>query len=89
MVRDVQGGRRLPVLPMWMARAAAPLMAGIARRRKQRPLYTRYSLYTLNSNDRFSHDKATRELGYHPRDLYQTVRDTVVWMLRQPAASAG
>ena len=89
MVRDVQGGRRLPVLPMWMARAAAPLMAGIARRRKQRPLYTRYSLHTLSSNDRFSHDKATRELGYHPRDLYQTVRDTVAWMLRRPAASAG
>lgn len=89
MVRDVQGGRRLPVLPMWMARAAAPLMAGIARRRKQRPLYTRYSLYTLNSNDRFSHDKATRELGYHPRDMYQTVRDTVAWMLRRPVPSAG
>ena len=88
-LRRLAQSRRLPVLPMWMARAAAPLMAGIARRRKQRPLYTRYSLYTLNSNDRFSHDKATRELGYHPRDLYQTVRDTVVWMLRQPAASAG
>ena len=84
MVKKLEGGRRLPVLPMWMARAAAPLIGWVARRRKQRPLYTRYSLYTLRSNDRFSHDKATRELGYHPRDLYQTIADTIAWMLRRP-----
>lgn len=80
MVKDVEGGRRLPVLPMWMAKAAAPVMGLIAKRKKTRPLYTAYSLYTLHSNDRFSHDKATRELNYHPRDLYQTIRDTVLWM---------
>lgn len=83
MVKDVEGGRRLPVLPMWMAKAAAPVMGLIAKRKKTRPLYTAYSLYTLHSNDRFSHDKATRELNYHPRDLYQTIRDTVLWMKRR------
>lgn len=83
MVKDVEGGRRLPVLPMWMAKAAAPVMGLIAKRKKTRPLYTAYSLYTLHSNDRFSHDKATRDLNYHPRDLYQTIRDTVLWMKRR------
>lgn len=83
MVKAVQGGRRLPVLPMWMARAAAPLLAFYARCRKERPLYTRYSLYTLASNDKFSHDKATRELGYRPRDLLWTIRDTVRWVSRR------
>lgn len=83
MVKEVQGGRRLPVLPLWMARAAAPVMGAVARLCRQRPLYTAYSLYTLNSNDRFSHDKATSELGYRPRDLYQTIRDTVRWMNRR------
>ena len=83
MVKEVQGGRRLPVLPIWMARAAAPVMGFFARRKKRRPLYTAYSLYTLHSNDRFSHDKATSELGYRPRDLYQTIRDTVSWMNRR------
>lgn len=87
MVRGTSGGRKLPVLPMWMARACAPLMAWIAKLRKSRPLYTRYSLYTLESNDRFSHDKATRELGYHPRDLRATIRDTVAW-LKQPKREA-
>ncbi len=84
MVKVVQGGRRLPVLPMWMARAAVPVLSLAAKVRKQRPLYTRYSLYTLCSNDRFSHDKATHDLGYHPRDLLQTIADTVAWMKRRP-----
>lgn len=80
MVRRETGRRRLPVLPMWMAKAAAPLMEFSARRRHARPLYTRYSLYTLQSNDRFSHDKASAELGYRPRDLRRTVADTVRWL---------
>ena len=47
---------------------------------KSRPLYTKYSLYTLHSNDKFSHDKATAELGYMPRDIFQTLKDTVAWL---------
>ena len=84
IVKSVCGGRNLPVLPMWMAKAAAPLLDCLARMKKQRPLYTKYSLYTLGSNDRFDHDKATAELGYRPRDLYQTIRDTVLWLKGQP-----
>ncbi len=84
MVKSIWGGRKLPVLPMWMARAFAPLFGWGARLRKKRPLYTKYSLYALKSNDRFSHDKATRELGYQPRDLYQTILDTVAWITRTP-----
>ncbi|WP_040196528.1 NAD-dependent epimerase/dehydratase family protein [Candidatus Soleaferrea massiliensis] len=80
MVRTVQGGRKIPTLPVWMAKAAAPIIEWRARNQRSKPLFTRYSLYTLTSNDRFSHDKATRELGYRPRDLYETIRDTVRWM---------
>lgn len=86
LARMAAGGRKLPVLPMWMARAAAPLMQWYARRKKERPLYTSYALYTLESNDRFSHDKATRELGYRPRDLVETVRDTVRWYRQRDGA---
>ena len=87
MIRSMQKVRRVPTLPMWMARAAEPLLAWYAKRKKRRPLYTRYSLYTLCSNDRFSHDKATEELNYHPRDLYQTIRDTIAWIHRKPAVA--
>lgn len=89
MLRAIKGGRRLPILPIWMAKAAAPLLEWIARLRHQRPLLTRYSLYTLHSNDRFSHDKATRLLGYAPRDLYETLTDTVAWMDAEMPAPKG
>lgn len=79
MLRRIAGGKKLPILPMWMAKLAAPVIQWIAARKKVRPLYTSYSLYTLQSNDKFSHDKATRELGYMPRDLKETLKDTARW----------
>lgn len=86
MVREIAGGRPLPILPLWMAKAALPFIHLHAKRTKHRPLFTRYSLYTLRSNDKFSHDKATAELGYRPRDLLLTLKDTVSW-LRSSQAS--
>lgn len=83
IAKSIAGGRKLPVLPVWMAKLALPLMEFISRRRKKRPLYTKYSLYTLTSNDKFSHEKASRELGYRPRDLYETIRDTIAWIKRK------
>ena len=80
IAKNVTGGRKLPVLPMWMAKATAPLLGLYSKLRKERPLYTKYSLYTLSSNDRFSHDKATVDLNYRPRDLRQTIADTVTWL---------
>lgn len=80
IVRNVCGGKRLPVLPIWAARAAAPILVLDAKRKKKRPLYTKYSLYTLNSNSKFNHDKATAELGYKPRDLIETIKDTVAYI---------
>lgn len=74
-------GRRVPpMLPWPLARAAAPLLEAVALGRQERPLYTKYSLYTLTSNANFSHDRATRELGYRPRSLEHTVRDMVDYL---------
>lgn len=77
---DVSGKKRLPVLPLWMAKMAAPFIQLHARRKKRRPLYTAYSLHVLGTGERFSHKKATEELGYHPRDLKVTIRDMVAEM---------
>ena len=86
MVRKVSRGRKLITLPMWTAKMVAPAFEWYAKHKHRRPLYTRYSLYTLRSNDRFSHDKATSELGYRPRDLYETIRDTVRWYYSRKSA---
>ena len=68
------------VLPMWFAKATAPLSELYYSLLKQPPLYTRYSLYTLTSNSNFSNAKAKKELGYTNRDLKETVSDTIKWL---------
>lgn len=45
------------------------------------PLFTKYSLYTLSSNSNFSNEKAKRDLGLVTRDITDTVRDMVMWIL--------
>ena len=83
IARRCGGGRRLPVLPAWLAKAAVPVIDLYARISHRRPLYTAYSIDTLQSNDRFSHDKATAELGFFPRDICRTVADTIAWLRRR------
>lgn len=75
------GGKAIKaILPMWMAKMTAPLSELYYKLRKQPPLYTPYSLYTLTSNANFSHAKAQRELGYSVRPMLDTVRDMAVWL---------
>lgn len=45
------------------------------------PRFTPYSLEVLRSNSNISHAKATRELDYRPRPLYDSIRDAVKWFL--------
>lgn len=67
-------------LPLWFAKLTAPLSEIYYQVRHEPPLYTSYSLYTLSSNACFSHEKATRALGYQPRPLEETLEDTVEWL---------
>jgi dihydroflavonol-4-reductase len=76
-------GRKRPCVPIWLAKAAAPAVEYFGRLLHKRPLYTRYALRTLQSNSIFSHNKATAELGFKPRDLKKTVTDTAKWLTRK------
>ena len=78
------GGRKKFCLPIGIARAFVPFFEWIGKIKHTRPLYTRYSLYTISSNSHFTHDKATAELGYHPRDMQDTIRDTISWLRGNP-----
>lgn len=80
IIKSIQGGRRIPMIPIWMAKIALPFIRLLAKIRKKRPLYTKYSLYTLTSNDKFDHSKASKYLNFKPRDLYYTIKDTLQWM---------
>lgn len=81
VLHDVTGKRAIrTVLPFWFARCTAPLSEIYYKIRRQPPLYTAYSMDVLHGNGSFSHDKATRELGYCPRPLEETLRDTAEWL---------
>jgi len=75
--------RKIHVLPMWFAKLTAPLAELYYKFRKLPPIYTSYSLYTLESNSYFSHEKARIELNYNPRSLDETLYDTVKWLVKQ------
>ncbi|MDD4693547.1 MAG: NAD-dependent epimerase/dehydratase family protein [Firmicutes bacterium] len=84
MFHKVTGKKRVKaVIPMWIAKLTAPLSESYYRILKQPPLYTPYSLFTLTSNSRFSHEKASRELGYKVTPIEKTVRDMVDWLKNQ------
>lgn len=81
MLHVITGKRKVNVvLPYWVAKATAPLSEMYYKAKKQPPLYTAYSLYTLHGNSTFSHEKATNTLNYHPRDIMETLRDTADWL---------
>jgi len=74
-------GRRAPwlVAPMWLASAVAPAAEWAARLGGRRPLFTPESLYALRNHLDISSARARQELGYAPRKLEATVRDTFDW----------
>jgi dihydroflavonol-4-reductase len=81
----VATGRAAPrlVAPMILARLAAPFASAWARWRGRRPLFTSESLRVLRTQPPTSYRKAAGELGYQPRPLDETLRDTYAWMQAQ------
>jgi dihydroflavonol-4-reductase len=74
-------GRNPPrlVCPFALASAFAPFSTAFCALTRRDPLFTSYSLRVLKGNTRVSHDKAAIELGYRPRALEETIRDTLGW----------
>ncbi len=70
------------VCPTWLARTGAPVVSPLYRLAGSRPLFTAVSLRALNTcNHNISHARASRELGYQPRPLQETLADTLTWFL--------
>ena len=81
LLHEITGKRRIKnFLPNWFVKATAPLAELYYKILKQPPLFTAYSIYTLNTNAQFSHQKATSELGYTTREMKTTLNDTVEWL---------
>lgn len=67
-------------LPLWVAKAIAPFAEMHYKISRKTPLFTRYSLKTISENGIYSHDKASRNLGYRTRPLLTTLADTASWV---------
>lgn len=81
MLHEITGIKEIKCfLPLWFIKLTAPMAELYYKILRRPPLFTPYSIYTLNSNSLFSHEKATKELGYTTRDMKETLRDTVNWL---------
>ena len=68
------------VVPMPVAKMSAVFAEMQARIMNKPPLFNRQALKILETkNKSISHEKAKRELGYAPRPLEETLRDTYAW----------
>ena len=70
-------------LPSWFVKITAPFAELYYKILNRPPLFTSYSIYTLNSNAFFSNKKAAIELGYATRDIRETISDTIDWLKAQ------
>jgi dihydroflavonol-4-reductase len=68
------------IAPTWLARAGAPALTAFNQLTRNRQLFTTVTIRALtNCNPKISHERATRELNYHPRPLRDTLQDTFRW----------
>lgn len=83
-IREITGrGFFQMKIPFDLAKFAALFTPMYYRLAHATPRFTPYSLEVLQSNSNISHAKATRELGYKPRTIYETISDTVKWFLNK------
>ncbi|MDY0011247.1 MAG: NAD-dependent epimerase/dehydratase family protein [Candidatus Izemoplasmatales bacterium] len=61
----------------WFIKSMSYLAEFIFLILRKRPLFTHYSIAVLNSNHNFDNTKAKTELGFNPRDIKESIKDTV------------
>ncbi len=70
---------RIVNIPTKLAKFAAYFAELYYRITKTKPKFTRYSIETLHSNAVISNLKARTALGYAPRSLRDSIKDTIIW----------
>lgn len=71
------GGKKPHYLPIWCVQAISPFCELFQVLKRESLFLTPYSVYTLGSNAVFSHRKATEQLGFSPRPLFDTLDDLI------------
>ncbi|MBI5964730.1 MAG: SDR family oxidoreductase [Chloroflexi bacterium] len=83
-VREITGKHFFQMkIPFDLAKFAALFTPMYYQLANTTPRFTPYSLEVLQSNSNISHAKATCELGYKPRPIFDSIRDAVKWFLEK------
>lgn len=84
MFHEITGIKEIKrILPLWFIKLTAPLAETYYKILRQPPLFTTYSIYTLNTNAVFNNEKAKQELGFKTRNIKETLTDTINWLKEQ------
>lgn len=75
--------KKIKILPMTLAKLTAPIAELYYLVRNKPPLYTSFSLRTIDEKVYFSNEKARSELAYKTRSLEETIKDTINWLIEQ------
>lgn len=82
MILSEMSGVRFPKyrIPIWLVKAAGAIAPMYYKLANKTPRFTIYSINTLQSNAYISHKKASLELGYNPRPIKESIKDTYRWL---------
>ncbi len=69
--------------PAWLCTLPAYCVLAVSRMRNVSPKFTPIAVKTLQRHRYISHEKATRDFGYQPRPIEETIRDTLEWFNSQ------
>jgi dihydroflavonol-4-reductase len=83
IARAIAGADHAPLhlvkVPGFLLRPAVGVMAAFFRLRGKEPPLNGYALKVLRRNGDISNAKARKELGFAPRDIRESIRETIAW----------
>lgn len=71
--------RRIPTLPVWFVKLFSKLAELYYTRRNKKPLFTKYSLYTITCNHNFDNSYSRKNLDFAPRPISFSIIDSLEW----------
>jgi len=73
-------GKSLKALPIWIAKLGLPFLQLAAKVKRTPPLYTSFSLNTIKYANRFNLKSTQKLINYKPRDLNDSLKDTLKYL---------
>jgi len=78
LISDYSGRKKVKTkLAYWFILAMSYFAELYYKARRQKPLFTHYSVKVLRSNHLFDNSKAKKELGFTTRDIKESIKDTL------------